>query len=165
MAAPFILSIFMLAVMTPSSFFLSRAGLSAHSTFQQFAKTVGKGLDSQTIIAVGSHDIHEKEIQVFFDRPVKKLASDDDPQTREGLANLFNAPLKVYCFILEKDFDKFIKGAYSDVDVLQEEYIIRKRVSLDASFFWAFLRFDQKTVRDYLLEKIYLIQRNPRERM
>lgn len=156
---PFILSFFMLSMIAPSSFFLGKAGLSAHATFMQFVKTIEEGLDNQTLIAVGSHDIHEKEVQVFFDRPVRKSGWSDDPQTRMELASLFAWPGKVYCFILQKDYEKFIKDKYQDAAILQEEYIIRKRFFLDARFFMAILRMDQQTVRNYLLEKILLIEK------
>ena len=127
--------------------------------------TIKKGLGPEVIIAVGSHDIHEKEVQAFFDRPVKKIASDYDPQTAVELANLFNSSAKVYCFILEKDFDKFIRGVYHNVDILAQGYILRKRFSLDAHFFIAILKFDQETVRRYLLEKLLLIETPPHGRM
>ena len=165
MTAPLMLGVFMVFVFA-QSLLLERAGVTSHATLQKFAVAINGELKAETVhgtvIGVGSHDIHEKEFQVYFDQRVVKAAGSEEDETRAKLAELFATEKKVYCLITKKDFDHFLKDAYSgSLEIVQEDHIFRRRMNVDRGFFDALLKLDQRAVRDYLKEKIILIRKSP----
>ena len=165
MTSPLMLGVFMLFVFAQSSL-LERAGVTTHATLQKFAVVVNEELKAgavhEAVIGVGSHDIHEKEFQVYFDQRVVKAAGSEEDETRAKLDQLFATDKKVYCLITEKDFDHFLKNSSSgSLEIVREDHIFRRRMSIDGGFFAALLKLDQTTVRDYLKEKIILIRKSP----
>jgi len=139
---------------------LNKAGLTSHPVLSKMAKTINMDQDPEYFIGVGSHDIHEKELQVYIDKEIQKAGTSFDSGTKHYLSILLNTDKKVYCLILEKDFDKFIKPVYSGkIRVLQEDYILRRRMYLDKGFISAIIRLDQEKVKNYLKEKIILFEK------
>lgn len=164
MTAPLILGAFMLFVFAQSSL-LAKAGVTAHATLQKFAitinKEIGADVSEKVVIGVGSHDIHEKEFQVYFDQRVMKAAASTAQETKSKLLQLFATDKKVYCLIAEKDFEYFLKDSLSDsFKIVQEDYIFRRRMYIDKGFFVALLKLDQAAVRHYLKEKLILIRKD-----
>ncbi|MFT7538449.1 MAG: 4-amino-4-deoxy-L-arabinose transferase-like glycosyltransferase, partial [Lysobacterales bacterium] len=51
---------------------LAKASLTPHTSLQKFAKVVHAYKDTNFAVGVGSHDLHEKEFQVYFNQPVEK---------------------------------------------------------------------------------------------
>ena len=158
MAIPAALGIFV-AVMLFQSSQIASAGFAAHTIMQKFAKTIHDNPLNNAIIGVGSHDIHEKEFQVFFGRKVIKAAFSKPEQTREGLRKLLAADKPVYCLILKRDYPLLKEVAVSrKLTVIQTENMVRKRFHLDGSFIHAIFSLDRPRVRDYLLEKVFLVK-------
>jgi len=160
MIAPVILGLFILFVFSQSSL-MAKAGVTAHGTLQNFAKTIHAQDNQEYVLGVGSHDIHEKEFQVYFDRKIYKAGHSHEGRTKMQLGKLFNTKETVYCLLTEKDYNR-----YRDVInrkrhyTVQEEYMIRKRMNLDQGFFVALLKLDQEVARQYLMEKILLIRKD-----
>jgi hypothetical protein len=160
-----ILAGFLLFVFAQSSL-MEKAGVTTHATLQGFAAAVqeeiASGAPGTAVIGVGSHDIHEKEFQAYFDQKVVKAAGSEPEQTRSMLMDLFRADGKVYCLITEKDYNDILKDAgFRAVEVIGEDYMFRRRIKIDRSFFTAIVRMDRETVRDYLKEKVLLVRRLP----
>jgi len=161
--APLSLGILILVVFAQSSL-LEKAGVTSHATLQKFATTVNQAIIEDTtrniIIGVGSHDIHEKEFQVYFDQKVIKAAGSGVDETAAKLAKLFATEDQVYCLIIEKDFDLYLRSSsLGAFETIQEDYIFRRRMYLDRGFFNALLKLDQAAVNHYLKEKIILIKK------
>lgn len=158
--APLILGLFIVSVLFQSEM-LAKSGISAHATLQRFARTINAEITSNDRIGVGSHDLHEKEFQVYFDRPVKKLGTSHEGETRGRMAQFFNTNEKVYCLIIEDDYQKYIvEPAEYQFDVVQQDYIFRKRLYLDRGFLMALLKLDRSKVHDYLMEKVILVRKD-----
>ena len=165
MAAPLVLGAFLLFVFAQSSL-LDKAGVTTHATLQKFAVTLNgefeAGTAGQAVIGVGSHDIHEKEFQAYFDQKVLKAAGSEDDETRAKLKRLFATDKKVYCLITENDFNRFLKGSFPvPLEIVKEDLIFRRRMRIDRGFFAALLTLDRMKVRDYLKEKIVLVRKGP----
>lgn len=156
---PFLLGGFLLWINAQTSL-LTEAGLTPHATLQKFAQTINAHKQNDEVVGVGSNDIHEKEFQVFFDQLVIKAANDETEETRQTLKELFNTPKGVYCLITAKDFYAPLVPPEYHFDIIEEEYMIRKRMAIDKGFFVAVLKFDRQKVRDYLMEKILLIKKS-----
>jgi len=161
--APLSMGILILVVFAQSSL-LERAGVTSHATLQKFAMTVNQAITENStrsiIIGVGSHDIHEKEFQVYFDQKVIKAAGSGIEETATKLATLFATEDYVYCLIIEKDFDLHLRdSSLGAFEIIQEDYIFRRRMYLDRGFFNALLKLDQAAVNHYLKEKIILIKK------
>jgi len=164
LAAPLSLGILILVVFAQSSL-LQKAGVTSHATLQKFSVTIHQSIKqvapSRIIIGVGSHDIHEKEFQVYFEQKVIKAAGSGAKETEERLTRLFATDGQVYCLMIEKDFDLFLKSAPTGTfEVVQEDYIFRRRMYIDKAFFVALLKLDQTTVHHYLKEKIILVRKS-----
>jgi len=154
----------LILIVFAQSSLLQKAGVTSHSTLQKFAVTVNQAIEQdkfkKIIIGVGSHDIHEKEFQVYFDQKVIKAAGSGAEETEAKLTKLFTTKGQVYCLIIEKDYDLFLKGSsLGTFDVIQEDYIFRRRMYIDKDFFIALFKIDQATVQRYLKEKIILIKK------
>lgn len=166
MTAPLALGVFMLCVFAQSPL-LAKAGLTSHAVLQKFAVTIDReesGADSaaEAVIAVGSHDIHEKEFQVYFDRRVVKAAGSTRQETGAKLNQLFATDKKVYCLMTQKDFGYFLMDSFPRaLEVVQEDYIFRRRMNIGKGFFTALLRLDRTGVRRYLKEKLVLVRKEP----
>jgi 4-amino-4-deoxy-L-arabinose transferase-like glycosyltransferase len=159
--APMVLGLFLVFVFSQSGM-IAKTGLAAHASLQKFADTLKKDLDGrQYMITVGSHDIHEKEWQVYFDVLIEKCSTNNPDITREMLYRVFQENYNVYCLITEKDYNTFF-NAYANrpMTTLSEDYVVRKRMSLDKNFFAAILKMDRETIRDYLKEKVVLVKMN-----
>jgi len=161
--APLSLGILILVVFAQSSL-LGKAGITSHATLQKFAITVNQAISENSteniIIGVGSHDIHEKEFQVYFDQKVIKAAGSGAEETAAKLAKLFAKEGRVYCLIIEKDFDLYLRGSPLGVfEKIQEDTIFRRRMHLDRGFIDALLTLDQEAVNHYFKEKIILIKK------
>jgi hypothetical protein len=162
LSAPLSLGILIIFVFAQSSM-MGRAGVTAHAALQKFAETIHHEMNNRgerVAIAAGSHDIHEKEFQVYFDQRVLKAAGSDDDYTQSRLEELFNTDKIVYCLITEVDYKKFIENHYNPpIEILQEDYIVRRRMYIDRNFFVALLRLDQERVHDYIKEKLVLVKK------
>jgi len=161
--APLSLGILILIVFAQSSL-LEKAGVTSHAILQKFATTVNQAIKEDSArsikIGVGSHDIHEKEFQVYFDQKVIKAAGSGIEETATKLAKLFATEDQVYCLIIEKDFDRYLKSSpLGAFETIQEDYIFRRRMYLDSGFVEALLKLDQAAVNNYLKEKIILIKK------
>jgi hypothetical protein len=161
--APLSLGILILVVFAQSPL-LEKAGVTSHAVLQKFAVTVNQAIKKDgkrnAIIGIGSHDIHEKEFQVYFDRKVIKAAGSGIEETKERLDRLFATDDQVFCLIIEKDFDLYLKGPLPGAfETIQEDFIFRRRMHLDKGFIAALLKLDQATVNHYLKEKIILIKK------
>ena len=114
-----------------------------------------------SIISVGSHDIHEKEFQVYFDRKVLKTANDSPEETKLRLVKLFEREESVFCLLTEKDYISYLGNFDQEkLEIIYDDYMVRKRLKLDKDFYIAILRFDQKTINEYLKERILLVYRH-----
>jgi len=154
----------LILIVFAQSSLLEKAGVTSHATLQKFAITVNQSIAEDAtksfIIGVGSHDIHEKEFQVYFDQKVIKAAGSEIKETKAKLAKLFATNDHVYCLIIEKDFDQYLRGSsLGSFETIQEDYIFRRRMHLDRGFFNALLKLDQAAVNHYLKEKIILIKK------
>jgi len=139
---------------------MANAGITAHATLQKMARTIKQEQDPEFIIGVGSHDIHEKELQIYFDKPIQKAGASNYPETRMNLANLLSRNEKVFCLMTQKDYDDhFDYFANYPHKIIQEEFIIRKRFNLDRGFVAAVIKLDFDQVHDYLMEKIILVKK------
>jgi 4-amino-4-deoxy-L-arabinose transferase-like glycosyltransferase len=156
---PAILGTFIIVLFTQSNL-LFKAGIVSHATLQKFATTIVND-PKQYIVGVGSHDIHEKEFQVYFDQPVIKAATSLDHETRGLLTKLFDHKEEVYCLFIKKDFDVFRATAniQKPLEIVQSEFIVRKRMSLDKNFVKALFAFDRQAVEHYLKEEIILVKK------
>jgi len=161
--APMILGIFLMFVFAQSTL-LDKAGVTTHAALQKFAHTIHQeiqmGLGNDAVIGVGSHDIHEKEFQVYFDQRVEKAAGSMADETRAKLKKLFSGKKDIYCLITEKDFNQFLGSSLPGTfEIIQEDYIVRKRFNIDSGFFSALLKLDRKTVHEYMKEKLVLVRK------
>jgi len=158
--APFILGIFILITLSQSTL-LSKARITTHSALQRFAETIQQDKTENFVIGVGSHDIHEKEFQVYFNKKVEKAATSEEVETKQRLTKLFKEDKRVYCLMTTKDYNQYLKNLdLKKLQVIQEDYMMRKRMAINGDFFMALLKLDQKTVYTYLMEKIVLVRRD-----
>jgi len=163
--APMILGVFLLFVFAQSTL-LDKAGVTTHTALQKFAYTINQEIRAKktglVVIGVGSHDIHEKEFQVYFDQRVEKAAGSEEEETRAKLSKLFSTDKELFCLITEKDFQHFLKGSFPGlIEIVQEDFIVRKRFNIDAGFFSALFTLDQEKVHHYLKEKLVLVRKKP----
>ena len=161
--APLSLGILIVIAFGQSSL-LEKAGVTSHATLQKFAITINHAIEQDQlkniVVGVGSHDIHEKEFQVYFDQKVIKAAGSEIEETQARLAKLFAGKNQVYCLIIAKDFDLLPKGSsQGEFEIVQEDYIFRRRMYIDKGFFTALFKLDQATVQRYLKEKIILVRK------
>ena len=153
-----ILTIFLLIVYSQSGL-ISKAGLTPHSTLQKFAQKIHESSDADLPVGVGSDDIHEKEFQVYFDQEVKKVASNVPEDTFLRLKKFFTENPSLFCLLTEVDYERHIKERYDkSLDIVHTEYILRRKMYIDADFFKAIIKLDSETVRSYLMEKLILVK-------
>jgi hypothetical protein len=155
-----IVGLLLLLAFTQSAI-IQRAGVTAHSTLGRIAQTINQQKGPDSLIGVGSHDIHEKEFQVFFNQPVQKAATGFEPFTQANMKKLLGDPHEVFCLVVEPDYQKFFEDFQNNrFDIIQEDYIFRKRLYLDSGFISALLHLDRERIQTYLKEKIILLQKD-----
>lgn len=157
--APWVLAV-TLIVAFANSRALSDAGITFHSVLQNFAQTIRHQETPDSIVAIGSDDLHEKEFQAYFTQPVLKAATSSEEQTAQRLSELFSGPNTVFCLITESDYDKYLKGKYSGLEVVQEKPMFRRRIYLDGNFMEAVFDLDRKVIFPYFMENIVLVKKN-----
>ncbi len=141
---------------------LAKASLTPHSTLQRVAAVVNTVKQDDYILGVGSHDLHEKELQVYFDQKVERLVTTHEGHNIYHLTRMFNYSKDVFCLMTEKDYNHyFSKEEFKKykTEILTEEYLARKRFFIDKGFFTALLQMDQQKVYHYIMEKIVLIRK------
>jgi hypothetical protein len=139
---------------------LVEAGVTVHSTFQKIAGNVRADTRPFTMV-IASHDIHEKEAQVYFDKEICKIANGSDQDMESEMRYWFRKDGVIYCMVLKKDYDRYYLKDVQNVSIFEEEYIFRKRLALDDQFFWSIVKLDQQKVKDYLMEKLYVLKKVP----
>ena len=91
---------------------------------------------------------------------VKKAAASTEEETKAFLGDLFSSNRDTFCLLKEEDFIRYLNaGDGNQIKVIQEDYIIRRRMRLDRGFIVALLKLDQLKVRAYLMEKIVLVRK------
>jgi len=157
---PILLAVFILFVLAQPQLFDS-AGLTTHSTLQKFAQILKDDKIKDVVIGVGSHDIHEKEFQVYFNERVIKAGASTTDETIYHLKHLFQTNSRVYCLITKRDYDLFFKSLnIGHYHIIAKDEMVRKRMNLDLGFFKAVIQVDQVRVKNYFMEEILLIRRN-----
>lgn len=156
--APMMLGVFLILVLTQSRL-LGEAGVTSQSILQRFARTIHQNQDSSMIVGIGSRDIHEKEFQVYFTRRVLKPTFGYEPEHKKRLKAFLDQPRNFYCLMSQRDIQHFIPERIHQFEVIQEEYMMRRRMSIDGGFFKALLKLDQSTIHDYLMEKVVLFKK------
>ena len=140
------------------------AGVTPHSALQGFARVIHDDAQGEEfVVGVGSHDLHEKEFQVYFqDKKVIKAAHSWPAWTEIWLKDLMSTHQEdVYCLIMGKDYETFLDEKYgSQLVVLEDGYLIRKRFYLDWGFLSAIIRNDKLKIRDYLKERVLLLKKD-----
>ena len=161
LTAPVLLSLLILCVFCQSNL-LGKAKLTSQATLQNFAKVINSD-PIHHVIGVGSHDIHRKEFQTYFDQKVDKLGMSDADKTRVRLKLFLTTHKKrVYCLILEKDLKDYLKKfPRENLVTVKEDSIVRRRMSIDKNFFIALAKLDQATIHQYLMERIILLRKDP----
>jgi 4-amino-4-deoxy-L-arabinose transferase-like glycosyltransferase len=158
MAAPLALGflIFLVYNQTP---LIYHSGIVPQPIFQRVAAIIKKDPRDYTV-GVGSHDIHEKELQIYIDKKIIKAGTDHEGETNWYLTQLYQNHGLVYCLITQKDFDHYLKNsAFGPFDVLQEEYLFRRKIYLNQDFWKYFIVMNRPKLKEYLLEKVILIKR------
>ncbi len=160
MDPPLVLGVFILFLFSQSQL-LSDQGLTAHASLKKFAKIIQQDTSPEWVIGVGSHDLHEKEFQVYFEQKLLKVATSNFQETERNLVELFGLNDRVYCLITRQDFENFLRdGNFFNLEIVQKDFMVRKRIILGKEFFLALFRLDRKKVYDYLMEEIVLIRKN-----
>ena len=86
------------------------------------------------------------------------MATDSSAETWDHLYSLFAKNPKVYCLMTAQDYKNLLENKSPfQFEVIQEEYMARKRMYIDKGFFFALIRLDRAKVQEYLLEKVLLI--------
>jgi len=157
--AVLLVALFLVFVLSQTSV-MFKAGLAGHDTLARFAATINRQLDQDTVVGVGSHDLHEKEFQVYFSSRIEKVANSDTSETRQMLTDLFAHQGRVFCLIIGRDFQSN-RDLFQDrnIRIVQKDYIFRKRLYLDRNFLYALLTLDRKVIHDYLMEEVILLEK------
>ena len=156
---PMAMGVLFLSVFSQSNL-LSKARLTTHSSWQVFADLINGESKRPFVIGVGSHDIHEKEFQIYFDQKVEKLATSSDEESKGALVEFFKSPQIAYCLITESDYKKFSDPFWQKrVDIIKEDMVFRKRLNLGKDFFVSVLKLDRDKINNYLKEKIILLKK------
>lgn len=159
---PLFLGFFLLIVVFQSPM-LSQLGLTSHMSLRKFAAAIEQDSPEPYHVAVGSHDIHEKEFQVYVPKvKIDKIAKDMDAYNRYMIPIYLVKKQRVYCLLTEKDYNKYQNPIYENFQIVHKEYMLRKRLNLDAGFLQALVRFDRQRIYEYFMEKVVLIMREKR---
>ncbi len=155
--AAFILGISMLWVYTQSGL-LARTRLTTPAALQSFGEVIQSQASKGDAIGVASHDIHEKELQVYVTPYAQKIATSDRQETKRRLEDFLNKPQREFCVMTKRDFETLFPQKWRPVvRIIGKEKIFRRRISLDKGFLKALLRLDTKKISNYFLEDIILV--------
>lgn len=162
LAPPILLGALMAGVIFQTPY-LSEMGLTTHTTWRKFAEEIHQENHQPYTVGVVSHDLHEKELQIYFpENKIGKYGNDNDKYTAYMINKLFGNRQRVYCLITENDYNKYLKEKNLHLEVVRQEFMLRKRLNIDRHFFTAFLRLDRRTIFHYFMENVYLIRRDRR---
>ena len=142
---------------------LSKAGLTVHTSLQRFAQTIQESKKRPRAIGVGSADLHGKEFQIYFDEPVEETAYKQLDGNSDNLMRFLNKEETVFCLIKREEFERLLrdyKMAFP-LTLMQEEYVLRRRFNLNGGFVLALLKFDREAVKNYLMETVVLVRKDP----
>jgi 4-amino-4-deoxy-L-arabinose transferase-like glycosyltransferase len=153
--------------------FMIKAGLSSHTTWQRMADIIGRDCRGHCVVAVGSHDLHEKELQVYFEQKLEKIGSNHDGLTEYLVEQFVVRPEpQLYSLVLwqdySRDMDTYEKQKYKDLyntggfEIMAEDIISRKRYSFNKQFLYAVLTLNRPLVLDYFKEKVILLRKDSR---
>ncbi len=158
--APMCLGLFLLSCLAQYGL-MSDLGLTSLSVLQRFAKAIEEQpATAKRVLGVASHDIHEKEWQVYFSEQIQKVGTEESAETEEGIRSLLNSEGTVYCLILKRDWEKFRESAFpATMEVIHEDLIFKRRIKVDDAFFVALRQMDRSRVREYFFEPIMLVKR------
>lgn len=157
--APLALGIMLITIFSQAPA-LQKSGLLPHTTIAKMVETVNKDYDDTTLIGAGKNGVPESIVQSFFDRKIRDQFRIADWDREAEFDRVFSHPGKVYYFIMVKDYESIVRNKREDVVVIvQEENIVKKKMRLDAKFFLSIFLWDDKTVRSYLIDKIYLLKK------
>lgn len=160
--APLLVAIAITGIFSVQTVFMRKAGLNSHSVWERMAKIIQDDCRGNCAIAIGSRDIHEKEVQVYFDQKLEKIGSDYDALT-DTLTKQFvyrEEPQR-YSIITLQDYTMYPE-LYDKIGFkrIAEDFVTRKRFFLDQRFFYAMVTLNRPTVLDYLKEKVILLRRD-----
>ena len=163
--APLMLAVLLAGIFAVQTKFMMQTGLSTHSAWQRMADLIEDDCRDNCAVAVGSHDLHEKELQVYFDRKVEKLGTNYHAVT-EILTKQFldREDPQSYCFITVPEYTRYM-GLYDQggFRIMAKDSIARKRFYLDKEFFPALATLNRPKVLSYLKETVILLQRDLHE--
>jgi 4-amino-4-deoxy-L-arabinose transferase-like glycosyltransferase len=149
-------------VLYSQSHLITQARLISISTLQQVSEVIkedGKGVIYK--VGVGSNDIHEKELQIYFKEKVEKVATSVDHQSRAMINEFFKSPEQVYCIFTEADWLVYEPHKLNKpLQKIGEDYIIRKRMRIDRHFFTALFKFERQRIHDYFMEKVFIFKKD-----
>lgn len=158
--APVALLAALLAAVMFQTPYLSQLGLTTHTAWRKFAGEIQRRGHQPYTVGVASHDLHEKELQIYFpSQRIGKYANDNEEYTVYMLRQLFGNKQRVYCLMTEKDYNKYLKDTREPVEIIRRDYMLRKRLNIDGGFFMALLRLDRRTIFHYFMENVVLIKR------
>ncbi len=161
-APALLLAALMIAVIYQTPY-LSQLGLTTHTAWRKFAGEIQRQNHRPFTVGVASHDLHEKELQIYFpNNRIGKYANDNDEYTVYMLRKLFGNKQRVYCLMTEKDYNKYLKDKQDRLEIIRQDYMLRKRLDIDSGFFIALLRLDRSTIFHYFMENVVLIKREQR---
>lgn len=157
---PVLLGLFLIVVLFQSDV-ISRSGLCPHVVYQDLAFWMrGAQYDDYTI-DVASHSLHEKELQVYFQRRVIKTGHGHEPLTRQNLIKFLKNNESAFIVITAEDHDRY------EADLVQYQLkpiirtaISRKSYDLDVDFLRALFRLDREGIRAYIMQPILLLRKD-----
>jgi len=157
---PALLGLFLVFTLFQSDV-ISRSGLCPHTVYHHLARLMQAPQYDQYMINVASHNLHEKELQVYFDRRVIKTGHGYEPLTRSNLLKFLNEHEKAFVIITAADYERYaddLKPFHLEPVIC--ESISRKSYALDAGFLRALGRLDRDRIRDYIMQPILLIKKD-----
>ena len=141
----------------------AQQGLTPHASYQKFADIIQQE-SSDYIVGMGSHELHEKELQVFFNEPVGKYANDHEGWTHHNLGKLMRHESTVFCLMIKEDYEKYIQEKYPEAEIIHTEKMYRKNIPLGAELGHALRTLDQNKVRQLLKHDVVLLRREYHDR-
>lgn len=140
--------------------YLAQLGLTTHVSLRKFAQSIEPPDNKPFAVGVASHDLHDKEFQVYVPSvKVEKIANDNEEYNVYTMRRFFAKNQRVYCLITEKDYNRYLNNILANFRVIEEEYVLRKRLNLDVGFVKALLQMDRERVYEYFMENVVLVIR------
>ena len=142
------------------SFWTAQVGLTPHAKLQKFAQRVNAENKGAYRLGVGSHDIHEKEWQVYFDdRLIEKAADKTFDLTHMRIHDFLLTSHGAFLLLTRKDYNIHLQELYhGPMAILESEFLVRRRMKVDSQFFKALASLNRAMVKDYLMEEILLVR-------